>query len=264
MTRVIVDYHLHTNKSPDGKGSMNEYVTRAKQMGINEIGFSDHIDNKNLAMKSSLINLILSDRFEDFQKIKPESEISIKLGVEIDFIPNKVEKIRKILNTYPFDYVIGSIHMIGRWGIDDPKQIKKHSQRDALEAYEQYFEMVRKMCSARLFDIVGHIDLIKIFGLRPNENISQIYEETAKDLAKSGLCVEINAKGLVRPCREIYPSLQFMRILHAHSVPITFGSDAHQPVDLGRNLDVAVRMGKEAGYVEACAFARRKRTFFKI
>jgi histidinol-phosphatase (PHP family) len=78
------------------------------------------------------------------------------------------------------------------------------------------------------------------------------------------MCAEINAKGLNRPCREIYPSEQFLKILHDHDVPIVFGSDAHEPNDLGRNLEEAVRLAKKVGYTEACRFSCREKELVKI
>jgi histidinol-phosphatase (PHP family) len=120
------------------------------------------------------------------------------------------------------------------------------------------------MCATRLFDIVGHPDLIKIFGLKPSNDVSQIYEETARAIADSQMCVEINAKGLVRPCKEIYPNLQFLKILHDNSVPITFGSDAHSPEDLGLNLNEASKWARSAEFKEACTFEGRKKTFYEI
>lgn len=91
-----------------------------------------------------------------------------------------------------------------------------------------------------------------------------MYEDTAQAIADSHMCVEINAKGLERPCKEMFPSLKFLKILREHSVPITFGSDAHNPADLGVNLREAVKLAEEAGYAEACLFARRETTSYPI
>jgi histidinol-phosphatase (PHP family) len=261
---LIVDYHIHTKASSDGKGTFEDYARKAKEREIAEIGFSDHIDKERLNEPSEFYEKMMVNYVEDFVIAKGGSDVELKLGCEVDYFPDRIVQIRKLLKDFPVDYVIGSVHYIGSWGVDDHRRIDEHSRRDALEAYEEYFGLVREMCTTGLFDIVGHPDLIKIFCLRPESDLSQIYKETARAIAGSHMSTEINAKGLTRPCREIYPALQFLEILRDYSVPITFGSDAHDPKDLGLNLIEAVKLAKRAGYTEACTFTRRKKASFQI
>jgi histidinol-phosphatase (PHP family) len=262
--RTIVDYHIHTKASSDGKGTMEEYACKAQEKQIAEIGFSDHIDGDRLTERSDIFSAKMSKYVEAFLNCRKASSVRLKLGCEVDYFLGEIKKTEKILEEYPFDYVIGSVHFVGDWGIDNPAKMNEHSKKNPLESYEGYFRYVREMCRTRLFDIVGHPDLIKIFGLKPINDVSQIYTDTAQTIADSHMCAEINAKGLERPCKEMYPSLEFLQILHKNSVPITFGSDAHNPADLGLNLSRAVRLAKKAGYAEACLFERREKTSYPI
>jgi histidinol-phosphatase (PHP family) len=243
---------------------MKDYIQKATNKHIEEIGFSDHIDRERLAENPVSFAKMMSRYVQNFLLLKKQSRVHIKLGSEVDYFPGQLKRIQEILKEYPFDYVIGSVHFIDDWGVDSPRQRDEHSRRDPLESYEKYFRLLREMCATRLFDIVGHPDLIKIFGLKPSNDVSQIYEETARAIADSQMCVEINAKGLVRPCKEIYPNLQFLKILHDNSVPITFGSDAHSPGDLGLKLNEAWKWARSAGFKEACTFEGRKKTFYEI
>jgi histidinol-phosphatase (PHP family) len=261
---LIVDYHIHTQFSSDGKGSMEDYIQKATNKHIEEIGFSDHIDRERIAENPVSFAKMMSRYVQNFLLLKKQSRVHIRLGSEVDYFPGQLKRIQEILKEYPFDYVIGSVHFIDDWGVDSPRQRDEHSRRDPLESYEKYFRLLREMCATRLFDIVGHPDLIKIFGLKPSNDVSQIYEETARAIADSQMCVEINAKGLVRPCKEIYPNLQFLKILHDNSVPITFGSDAHSPEDLGLKLNEASKWARSAEFKEACTFEGRKKTFYEI
>jgi len=88
--------------------------------------------------------------------------------------------------------------------------------------------------------------------------------EAAETMAKSNICVEINTSGLRRPCSEIYPSEQFLKIIHSHDIPIVFGSDAHEPNDVGKNFKEAIKLAKKAGYTHACVFDSRKKVFVRI
>jgi histidinol-phosphatase (PHP family) len=138
------------------------------------------------------------------------------------------------------------------------------SKTDTWQVYDEYFSLVRSAASSRLFDVLGHPDLIKIFGAKPKTDFSNILVETAETLAESNVCIEINTRGLRRPCQEIYPSEQFLRILHRHNVQVTFGSDAHVPEDVGRDFKEAIKLAKRVGYTHTCIFDRRERASVRI
>jgi len=259
-----MDYHVHTKASPDAKGEMEEYAKEAKKKGVDELGFSDHVILHDTSSGPCMPLHLMANYIQKFLDFKKKSELPIKLGVEIDFAPDDVEKIREFIQKYPFDYVIGSVHFLGDWGIDYAPQINEYSKKDVLQTYEEYFSLVGKACSSRLFDVLAHPDLIKIFGFKPKGDYSHILTETAETMAQSDICAEINTKGLRRPCSEIYPSEQFLKIMHSYDVPITFGSDAHAPEEVGRDFDKAFKLAKKVGYTGACVFANRKRTTVKI
>jgi histidinol-phosphatase (PHP family) len=243
---------------------MEEYARAARRKKIEEVGFSDHIFLKRLDGYSDFLAHAMSAYVQDFLRFKKKVEVPVKLGVEVDFFPDRIERTRGFIREHSFDYVIGSVHVIGRWIVDEPLMKNEYLRRDYLQTYEEYFRLVREMCSCGLFDILGHPDLIKIFDVRPKADLTRIYEDTAEALVRSKMCAEVNARGLDRPCREIYPSEQFLRILCGHDIPITFGSDAHKPSDLGQGLEQAVRLAKKAGYTEACRFSGREKEFVKI
>jgi len=264
VSTMVADYHVHTRASPDAEGSMEEYARKAKQKKIEEVGFSDHIFLWHADGWSDFLVRARPVYVQDFLRFKEKTEIPVKLGAEVDFFQDKIEKTAAFIRKYPFDYVIGSVHVIGNWAIDEPSTKDEYSRRDPFRTYEEYFRLVREMCSCGLFDVLGHPDLIKIFGTKPKEDLTAIYEDTAETIASSQMCAEINAKGLNRPCREIYPSEQFLKVLYDHDVPITFGSDAHEPNDLGKNLEEAVRLAKKVGYAEACRFSDSEKEPVKI
>jgi histidinol-phosphatase (PHP family) len=261
---MLADYHIHTEASQDGKGSMEQYIIKAKEKGLGEIGFSEHITLQNGEGYPYMPIKSIQAYLQHFHSLKEKAEFPLKLGVEMDFIPSKIEKIREFIQKHPFDYVIGSVHFIGEWNVDDPMQIHEYSKRDILHVYEEYFGIVKELCKSGLFDVLAHPDLIKIFGFKPKSDFSNILIEVAEAMAKSNICAEINTSGLRRSCNEIYPSEQFLKILFSHNVPIVFGSDAHQPEDVGRNFTEAVKLAKRAGYTHACLFNQRKREFVKI
>jgi len=261
---MIMDYHIHTKASPDATGEFWEFIREAERKGIDEIGFSEHMIlhyEKDYPYRppDSMKNYL-----QGFLEAKGKSEVTIKLGAEVDFFSADAEEIREFLKQYPFDYVIGSVHYLGSWNVDSPNQVQEYSRRDILRVYEEYFATVRRLCRSGLFDVLGHADLIKIYGFKPNSNFDGMLEETARALAAADMCVEVNTSGLIRPCKEIYPSRQFLALLRKNEVPVTFGSDAHRPADIGRRFAEAIALVKDIGYTRACTFEARKRKTHQI
>jgi len=261
---MIMDYHIHTDASPDARGTIEDYIRKAKEKRIDEIGFSDHVLLHEISNYPHMRQWQMPAYIKNFLALKQKAEIPIKLGAEIDFFSEDKDRIKDFVQKYPFDYVIGAVHFIGSWGIDNPRQKHEYLKRDILQTYREYFNLIKEMCNSRLFDVVAHVDLVKIFGFKPNCDFSDILTETAETIAKSNICVEINTAGLRRPCAEIYPSAEFLKILHDYDVPIVFGSDAHDPEDLGRNFREALAIAKKSGYVCTCVFSQRKKTVVEI
>jgi len=261
---MLIDYHTHTAASPDGKGRMEEYVRAAAGKSLAEIGFSDHVEFSSLLNSRNPLADRMSEYVSRFQELREKAKPPIKLGVELGFFPDNVERIRQFSREHPFDYVIGAVHEIEGWTVDNPAEIEEYSRRDTAQVYEQYFALVRQLCKTRMFDIVAHPDLIKIFGFKPAADYTEILVETAEAMVKADVCAEINTKGLVRPCREAYPSPRFLGILHDYGVPIVFGSDAHEPSEVGRRFEDAVKLAMKAGYTHSCVFKRRERSLVEL
>lgn len=255
-----IDYHMHTPLCGHAKGEPKEYVEHAIKIGLKEIGFSDHAPL--VSHRDPTITMDFNEMptyyamIEDVQKKYPQ--ITIKLGLEADFIPGYEHKTKEILAAYPYDYVIGSVHFIGQWGFDDPGQRDGWKSQDINQVYRDYYALLRQSAQTRIFDIMGHVDLVKKFGHRPTEDMSQEIQKTAKVFKECGVAVEINSSGLRKPVAEMYPAQSALQIYCDAGVPLTFGSDAHVPTDVGRDFDKAIALAKAVGYKEHLVFRKRK------
>ncbi len=255
-----VDYHMHTPLCGHAAGEPKEYVEQALKVGLSEIGFSDHAplvshEDARYTMNRSQLPLYhdMIHRVQAHYK-----NFTIKLGIEADFIPGFEEKTRDILSAYPYDFVIGSVHFIDRWAFDDPEEKVKWKDKDIDRVYRDYYKLLRQSAESGLYDIMGHVDLVKKFGHRATEDLTDEVEKTAKVFKKTGVTVEINTSGLRKPVQEIYPALSVLKIYRRADVPITFSSDSHDPKDVGRDYDKAAALAKEAGYSEYQVFRKRK------
>jgi histidinol-phosphatase (PHP family) len=112
-----------------------------------------------------------------------------------------------------------------------------------------------------LFDLIGHADLPKKFGFRPQRDCRTLFDVFLKAAAGAGCAIELNTAGLRKDCREIYPGRALLERAHSAGIPITFGSDAHAPAEVGLNFADALDLARAVGYRESCRFSRRQRRF---
>jgi histidinol-phosphatase (PHP family) len=264
------DYHLHTRLCGHAVGEMEEYLAAAARAGLVEVGFADHLPQYFLPPEERDPGLGMGEAelpgyVEKVLRLRESAmPVQLKLSIEADYMPGYEEFLVKILERYPFDYVLGSVHYIDGWGFDNPDLISGYARRNISVLYEQYFSLVQAAARTGLFDVMAHPDLIKKFGYRPEGDIGPLYEETAQIFAGAGVCVEVNTAGLRVPAGEIYPAPGFLAACRRRGVPVTLGSDAHRPEQVGVGLEEAMKMVRGVGYDQIACFAGRKMELVKI
>ncbi|MCK4882675.1 MAG: histidinol-phosphatase HisJ [Candidatus Omnitrophica bacterium] len=256
----IVDYHMHTGLCGHAVGEPLEYAEAALEAGLEEIGFSDHAPFVHYEDSGITMNIKQLPEYyrmiEDVRK-KYSNCLRIKIGIEADYIPGYEDKTKAILDDYPYDYVIGSVHFIKDWGFDNPEEFEKWDEKDVDQVYRDYYELLRQSAKTGMYDVMGHVDLVKKFGHRSTQEFTDEIKKTAQVFKECGVAVEINTSGLRKPVKEMYPSFSNLKIYADAGVPLTFGSDSHDPHDVGRNFKEAMVMAREAGYSEYLLFKSR-------
>ena len=256
------DYHMHTPLCRHAAGEPVEYAKRAVAVGLTEIGFSDHSPMRQDDFDNWRMNLgQLGEYVEKVRQAQRDfPQLTIRLALEVDYLPGHEDWIRELAARHPWDYFIGSVHYVSdSWDIDNPAKLSEWNNRDAFEVWSAYFDRLTMAAESKLFEIIGHADLPKKFGHRPTRDCSALYEKFLSAAQKSGCALDINTAGLRKDCREIYPSREILQLAFQKGVPITFGSDAHAPEEVGMNFAEAVQLARSVGYRECCRFARRKR-----
>ena len=261
----LADYHMHTVLCGHATGTMNEYIGRARALGLDEIGFSEHIYLYHLPPGERDPELAPADEAALAQYVAWVREAQarypdfpIRLGLEADYIPGHEAALARILAQWPFDYVYGSVHFIDGWGLDDRRYIGGYAGWDLPALYERYFGLVRDAARTGLFDIMAHLDLVKKFGFRPAADLTGLYAAVAADLAGAGVCIEISSGGLRYEAAETYPAPALLRACRAAGVPLVFGSDAHRPEHVGHAYPALVAAARAAGYTAAQRFVGRR------
>ncbi len=259
--RWPADYHLHTPLCRHASGEPAEYAARALALGLEEIGFSDHSpmqrdDFDNWRMRLDQLDEYV-ERVRRAQRDFPN--LIIRLALEVDFLPGHQDWIRDLAARHPWDYFIGSVHYVSdSWAVDNPEDLAKWKDHDAFEVWSVYFERLGEAAESGLFDIIGHADLPKKFNIYPARDGTPLFERFLDRAAKTNVAVELNTAGLRKDCREIYPSRAFLELAARRRMPITFGSDAHAPGEVGGDFAAAVALARAVGFTRWRRFAARK------
>ena len=257
----LADYHMHTLRCGHATGTPAQYVEQAVRRGLSEIGFSDHAPlpehlRNGITMAPDEVESYLDDLAALGSRYK--GSMIIRTGFEVDF-PLHPTFDRSLLTDPRIDYLIGSCHFLDEWPFDHPDFVDEFDRRDINDIYAAYYSMLGDLADSRMFQILGHMDLVKKFGHRAKRDFSREVELLAKKLKASGIAVEINTAGLLKPVAEMYPAREIVGILFRQDVPVTLGSDAHTPENVGYAFDSAVDMIRTAGYRYISGFTKRKR-----
>jgi len=252
-----IDLHNHTTRCNHAQGTIDEYIQRAIELNIDVYGFSEHAPmdfDEHYRLKFDEMYAYVSDIQHAKEKYK--NDIDILLGYEVDWLQGHMDE--RVLNA-EVDYLIGSVHFIDKWGFDNPKFIGAWKEKNVDEIWQAYFEAIEAMAKSGRFDIVGHLDLIKVFKFMPKKEIKMLAKNALKAIKKSNMVLEINTAGLRKPIGELYPSKVLLEEAYALDIPITFSSDAHAVEHIGAGYDLAISMAHDVGYTQAVTFKERQK-----
>ncbi len=256
------DYHIHSRFS-DGRSDPEDYLPQAIAAGLSEIGFSDHLtlfkDPQDWNMNPENVTTYIHN-IETLRNVA--AKIKIKTGLEVDYFEGKEDEIRSYLSPLPLDYVIGSVHYLGEKTVDAGPEFYEGKSFDGL--FETYFNSVARAAESGLFNIIGHCDLIRIYGFRPSFDPEPLYRMLARTMKRHDVAFELNTNGKNRPLADFYPDPVFLHIFREEDVPVCVNSDAHMPARVGQHFDEAYELLRITGYTEMAVFDRRVRSMISM
>ena len=260
---MVVDYHLHL-RTPRGDveeidhtpTAVERYVEQAAARGVDEIGVTEHV--YYFRQTEALWELPYQvdrcrhdlDRYCDAILEAKRQGLPVKLGLEVDWVPDRADELADALAPYPWDYLLGSVHWIGGAAVDQrPGLWEDHSPEQVWALYAAALEGAAR--SGR-FDVLAHPDLVKIFGDRVEWDWQPLID------ALEGIALEVSTAGLRKPVGELYPGAELLRAAKTAGAPITLASDAHLAADVGRDIGRAVEHAYAAGFETLTVFDARR------
>ena len=278
--RVDAHVHLqpHGERPPVDRARIQLYVEHARANGADVVVFTEHLfrfreafdrlagwwdsdPNPALAAATAAywrdhVNLSLPAYVRLIEAAKAEG-LPVRLGLELDWIPGRAEDLRRLLAPYAWDCVLGSVHWLGAFLLDDEASLPEWERRDVASVWQEYGRFMEELADAGLADVLAHPDVVKVFGHRPADEAA-LHARIVAAAARNGLALEVNTNGLRKPVGEMYPHRGMLRAACAAGVPITFASDAHTPERVGAWLAEAAAAARAAGYQHYVAFERRE------
>ncbi len=280
-----IDYHMHFERGSYDFGWVQGFFDAAAKRGLEEIGISEHSHGFTDFEHFYYDDLILDDSFiGDFQKkwlkknkfkcplddyftfmdeLKKRGK-PVKTGIEVcNFRDQKA--VGELLDRYPFDYRIGSVHFLRGWAYDSSEIKAEWDERPLQTIYEEYAEEVEHLCAGGHYDVLGHPFNIRLFKYIPTFDVTPYLERVAKAMKKADMVVDINTGTRYRyPIEEISPYPDFMEIAADYKLPIITTSDAHEPEDCGAYIDEAIEYAKKFGYTQSVRFKGRDRSLVPL
>ena len=252
---MIVDYHMHLRDSQERiahtADAVEPFIETAAEHGVDEIGFTEHVyyfrqtrPLWELPYQTERCVYDL-DAYVDAVVEAKRRGLPVKLGLEVDYVGERQAELAAILEPYPWDYLLGSVHWIDGLAVDSSPNAGVWAEWPVEEVWRRYFEALAELVASGHVDVLAHPDLPKIFGRRPDR---------IEYPPLAGVALEVSTNGRYKPVGELYPDPEF---LTATGLPITLASDAHVPENVGRDFNLALELARAAGYESVTVFEGR-------
>jgi histidinol-phosphatase (PHP family) len=253
----VLDYHLHLwphdeRETPLRLEQLHAYCEKAQAAGVEELAITEHLfrfrqaedllggfwndDRVPPALRESMAEywqFHATADLEEYVQCAQEAKqagLPVVIGLEVDFYQDQMDKVAGLLDDYPFDVLLGSVHWLGAWRFDDidvPLQMDEWSVREVDDCWEQYTCALEELAASGACDVLAHPDLIKVAGFVPDAP-AEWWDRMAEAAASSGMAAELSSAGWRKPVGEQYPARGLLQRFAARGVPMTTASDAHR------------------------------------
>ena len=264
---MLISYHNHTNWS-DGRPTIPELIAGARDAGVTELGISDHFaitpygQFPDWSIQAEKIDAYVEDILRAAQNT---NDMTIRLGVEVDFFPETLEESINLLRPYPFDFIIGSVHFIDEFTIDlNSDSWKEITQEEINLVWQTYWRYIAAAAKSGYFDLIGHFDLPKKYKFYPDVDLTADALAALDAIAAADAALEINTSGWHKPVREAYPRLFYLTQARRRNIPILINADSHYSNHVTRDFNRAEKLASRAGYTELVRYEKRKRFSYPL
>ncbi len=266
---MLWDTHMHTHFSTDSQADTEEMIQASVHAEVDGICFTDHLDLDYDSSNESFI-LDIPEYFREMQAVrkKYDGRFPVLTGIEIGLQPHLADRLPQIIEQYPFDFVIGSSHVVHG---QDPYYPEYYLGKTETEAYREYFESIlENLAALDCFDVYGHLDYVVRYGPTKNENysydkFSDVLDEILRALIEKGKGLELNTGGFKYGLGHPNPTERVLkRYQELGGEIITVGADGHKPEHVAYDFAKVPEILKQAGFEYYTVFQERKPVFYRL
>lgn len=263
MTPKYCDFHMHTDFSSDCDIPAEKMIQSAIKKGIDILCITDHMD-MDFPYPELSFNLDTDACYEEYLRLKKAygSKLDLRFGVELGLQEHLAKEHSDYIGKYPFDFVIGSLHLVHKV---DPWYPDYFEGRSDEEAFTEYFRaLYDNLLIFHDFDVLGHLDYVIRYS--PNKNRNYSYEKfqhlidpILEFIVEHDIGLEVNTGSIKSGLDAINPHPDILsRYRELGGRIITFGADAHNPDYVGFKLREMQDLVRSLGFTHFAVFKDRK------
>jgi histidinol-phosphatase (PHP family) len=254
-----VDYHSHICES-----TIDAMLASAAEKGVCEYGISEHIFMLN---EGHLVFPLVPEegrRFtrewyvETYRDRAQRSPMSIRLGLEVDYVPGTEVPVADVLAGVEWDFLIGSVHEIDGTDLFEYTPV---DEREGQRLWRRYYELSVAAIESGAFDVLAHPVRNMIRNQYVPEDVGDLLDAVATAAARDGVALELNGED-TRLWPEMVTALA--QAAGRAGCAVSLGSDAHRPETVAQSLLVASSIAAEAGVPGVVSFQRRDRRILAL
>jgi histidinol-phosphatase (PHP family) len=283
----VLDYHLHLwphsqRDAPLAIAQVAAYCERAERAGVAEVALTEHLfrfvqadrllggfwDDEDVPvhLRRSMAEYWRFhvaadlDRYVETVLEAKRQGLPVVLGLEVDYYRGRMAEVAALLDQYPFDVLLGSVHWVDGWRFDDLEDavsMAEWSTRQVDSCWDAYTGALVELSETGVCDVFAHPDVIKVAGRVPGHP-EEWWDRIAEATAKSGMAAEVSSAGWRKPVAEQYPAEGLLARLAARAVPFTTASDAHRLSHVADRVGELHQLLASVGVRHVTGFRRRQ------
>jgi histidinol-phosphatase (PHP family) len=238
---IDTDFHSHIVRSSAG-----QMVQKAKEKHLRILGLSEHVfqmtEGRALLpdMPPEGPLLTLEDYFARIRAAAGQAEMDVRIGLEVDFVPDKNAALWQVIEGRAWDFLIGSVHQVDGILFEERR---KRSREEGEALWLRYFELLRAAVACGRFSVVSHPVRMRTANPFMPPNLDEELEHLAAEAARHDVALEINGYDILT-----YSGLvkRLARACSLHHTPVSVGSDAHDPRGLAQGHRLSEEFLREA------------------
>jgi histidinol-phosphatase (PHP family) len=264
---------MHTPLCGHASGHPLQYVEQAAKVGLQRITFTCHIPMRFAGFGQDGIRM-RRDQLPLYREIVAQARdhgeslgVEVLCGIEAEIHPHQpfMEEMDAILQTEPFDFVLGSLHHMLPAFRDWLNEQGHHSDETIIEAY---FNCIGQAALSGRYHSLAHPDVIRVYNTLKGpflpENHKEAIHRFLERVREAGICLEINTSGRIKGDYIAHPDPLIADWALGMEIPFTIGSDSHTPERVGDGFAETLNTLQSLGLREVLGFKQGKPTVFKL